>query len=259
MPPKKAQPVVSTSGFLYCMYSGLLKQTAARVGSTSTDPTVDELPQFKEYYGAQVKGRYVKSKNVQADFAALKTKLEDKLYSGSLYHDINISELVLFMKEVTGSKTCSTYNVQAEKPEEEEASAEAEAKEAGADENADLEEEIAIADPKPKTKPPTKKAPVKKPTVKEEIIEEEEAVEEEEADAEAVEEEEEAAADDEAEEAAEEVIVAPKKINKAATKPVVKAKVIAVAPKTVAAKPATKAATTKPAAKTGVAKAGKKA
>jgi hypothetical protein len=133
---------------------------------TAAHPEVDEFEAFKEYFGCDLKGRYVKC---QMSLDELAQGVADALINVKYSEDsdylykLNVTEVVKTLKEVTGAKQCSTMGVYEHTP-------------------AVVQEEEETEDSKPVPKSAPKKAPVKKTTgksVKEEQEEQEEQEEEE--------------------------------------------------------------------------------
>jgi hypothetical protein len=105
--------VKSTNVYTYAMYGGIIKGGYVVVGYTDRCPEDDFFDSFKEKYGYDVKGRYVKcSKPLEEVKTGIVEALTEYKYgdSESLYK-YNVTDIVKVFKEITGAKKANTLGV----------------------------------------------------------------------------------------------------------------------------------------------------
>jgi len=105
MPPK-----TKSSGYVFILYNGCIKVGFARAGYLEDGEIESHLESFKEHYGNKVKGRYVKSTTPKEHFEALHEKFTE-FSEGECVYKVNTTNLVNGLRDVSGSKTCKTWNV----------------------------------------------------------------------------------------------------------------------------------------------------
>ena len=105
MPPK-----TKSSGYIFILYNGCIKVGFVRTGYLEDGDIETHLESFKEYYGNKVKGRYVKSTTPKEHFEALHETFKE-FSEGKCVYKVNTTNLVNGLRDVSGSKTCKTWNV----------------------------------------------------------------------------------------------------------------------------------------------------
>lgn len=92
-------------GYIGCVYGGIMKQGHVRYFVTSED-VEDHFETFKEHYGSEVRGRYVKTTEQDKFFEEVKDKVSDNHIFGDIY-ELSVDSSIRAVKEVTGVKKAS--------------------------------------------------------------------------------------------------------------------------------------------------------
>ncbi len=92
-------------GYIGCVYGGIMKQGHVRYFVTSED-VEDHFETFKEHYGSEVRGRYVKTTEQDKFFEEVKEKVSDNHIFGDIY-ELSVDSSIRAVKEVTGVKKAS--------------------------------------------------------------------------------------------------------------------------------------------------------
>ncbi len=92
-------------GYIGCVYGGIMKQGHVRYFVTSED-VEDHFETFKEHYGSEVRGRYVKTTEQDKFFEEVKEKVADNHIFGDIY-ELSVDSSIRAVKEVTGIKKAS--------------------------------------------------------------------------------------------------------------------------------------------------------
>jgi hypothetical protein len=111
------------TSYLCAVYGGVIKVGYIRYVHTDNVPE-DELEKFKDVYGSEIKARYVKVAFTAAEaYQKLKERLskEENVHVHGDIYEMNISKAVKLMKEATGTKKASTWNLPEGDNEEKEA------------------------------------------------------------------------------------------------------------------------------------------
>jgi hypothetical protein len=106
MPPKTKQ----SSGYVFILYGGIIKLGFARIGFIEDGDIETHLELFKDHYGNNLKGRYVKSSSPKEHFETLQEKFKE-FTEGKYVYKIFVTNLVNSLRDVSGVKTCKTWNV----------------------------------------------------------------------------------------------------------------------------------------------------
>ena len=102
--PKKVVP----TGTVGVLNGGIIKQGIVRYFVTDNDLD-DEYKKFKDYYGPNLSGRYVKTEDVQGVLTQVKKKLEDLKVNkiGEDIYEISVQNAINIVKDISGEKRAS--------------------------------------------------------------------------------------------------------------------------------------------------------
>lgn len=112
---------VEKSGFVCLVYGGCMKQNFVRYFATDDTPE-EEFEKYKEHYGSDIRGRYVKVTGSSQDcLNKLKTELGKRNVDNSFGNifEIHPAPGVKVMKEITGAKKASMWGNDQEGSDEE--------------------------------------------------------------------------------------------------------------------------------------------
>jgi hypothetical protein len=100
-------------GYLCLVYGGCMKLGFVRYFPTENTPE-DEFDKYKQHYGGEIKGRYIKIVNPTDAYTKVRAELA-KLNVTNSFGDIyetGIASAVKIMKEATGVKKASTWGME---------------------------------------------------------------------------------------------------------------------------------------------------
>lgn len=112
--------VKKTVGYLCALYGGVIRLGFVRYVATDNVPE-EELEKYKDLYGADLKARYVKVNESSTEaFDKLCTLLKTtSTHSAGNIYELNITRAVKLMKESSGCKKATTWNLGDEENKEE--------------------------------------------------------------------------------------------------------------------------------------------
>lgn len=116
---QKEKATKESQGYLCFVYGGCMKSGWIRYFSCNQSPE-EEYDKYKNHYGTDIKGRYVKVSNATDTYSKLRTELMNnkiKNTYGDIY-EIGVLAAVNYMKEVAGVKKASTWGGDVEEEDE---------------------------------------------------------------------------------------------------------------------------------------------
>ena len=159
MPSKTTKPAKVQTLYALAIYGSIIKSGTCVVRFTHEDPE-EVVNSLKEFYGDDIKARYVKcNKALDTVQAAFLKELDDGVKLNDTLFKQSVTEIIKALKTVTEAKKCSTIQIYSEKNEEE---AEEDAEEESEDEppakapakkaakKVETDDEVEVAAPKKK-------------------------------------------------------------------------------------------------------------